>query len=290
MEPDTIFQLGKEGNDTILYDTLTHNSFGIPLKEEYVDMVKGDALYTDKGQEEAQLRYDGVLMPFNIGQSDSIFGLLLLCLLFFTHICNGGFTFLKENIKLLFSSEKTQRTHFHTTANETLYSYFLVFQAIVLMSVCIYDVFIEYDPSVPEYRHPLPTILLFIILIALFFGIKDFIYAILGYIFDRKREMAIWRRTHVVSIEILGILYFIPTLLLLYAGAYSLQIIVFMAILFLIVQITLFYQIIIFFIGEKFNFSYLIAYLCTFEILPYVFLFIGLVYLYRIDDFNTLWL
>ncbi|MFV0418306.1 MAG: DUF4271 domain-containing protein [Dysgonomonas sp.] len=290
MKPDTIPQLGREGRDTILYDTLSHNSFGVPLKEEYLDMVKGDTTYIGKGQQEPHLRYDGVLMPFNIGQSDSIFGLLLLCLLFFTHICNGGITFLKENVKLLFSSEKTQRTHFHTTANETLYSYFLVFQSIVLISVCIYDIFIEYDSSAIEYRHPLPTILAFIILIALFFGMKDLIYKILGYIFDRKREFAIWRRTHILSIEILGILYFIPTLLLLYAGAYSLQIIIFMAILFLIVQITLFYQIIIFFIGEKFNFSYLIAYLCTFEILPYIFLFIGLVYLYRIDDFNTLWL
>ena len=66
------------------------------------------------------------------------------------------------------------------------------------------------------------------------------------------------------------------------------EILILILILFLIVQITLFYQIIVFFIGQKFNFLYLIAYLCTFEILPYVYLAIGLIQLYRTDVFNTL--
>src|SRR5690606_2489510 len=109
-------------------------------------------------------------------------------------------------------------------------------------------------------------------------------------IFDEQKRMGVWRRTYIIGIEILGMLYFIPTLLLIYSNYYHLQIIIFMLILFLIVQLILFYQIIVFFIREKFNFLYLIAYLCTFEILPYIFLMIGLVYLYRIDVFNTLWL
>lgn len=229
-------------------------------------------------------------MPFSIEQSDSIFGLLLLCFLFFTHIYNGGYTFLKENVTLLLQPEKSQRFHRQTTSKEVLYSYFLIFQAVVLISITIYDIFVENDQRLTPYNKPLGTILLFMLLTGLFFGAKDMFYKLLGYLFDVQRGVNQWRRTQVVAIEILGILYFLPVLLLVYSPHYHFQIIMFMAILFLFVQILLFYQIIIFFIREKFNFLYLITYLCTFEILPYIFLMIGLVYLYRIDVFNTLWL
>lgn len=270
-----------------VYDSLLTNIYSDNTSpENVVDMdslkVKTDTLIKDN-------RHEGVQMPFSIEQSDSIFGLLLLCFLFFTHIYNGGYTFLKENVTLLLYPEKSQRFHRQTTSKEMLYSYFLVFQAVVLMAIAIYDVFIENDPGLETLHKPLLRIILFMLLIGLFFGIKDILYRILGYLFDAQKGINQWRRTYVVAIEILGILYFLPVLLLVYSPYYHFQIITFMAILFLLVQLLLFYQIIIFFIREKFNFLYLIAYLCTFEILPYIFLFIGLAYLYRIDVFNTLW-
>jgi len=276
-----------QGDKTVPYDSIAQGSFGDSITGDTIDMANKNMEVSISKDDH---RHEGVRMPFTIEQADSVFGLLLLCFLFFAHIFNGGFTFLKENLGLLFSFEKSQRMHHQITARETLYNYFLVFQAIVLISICVYDVFVEYDPLHVGFRSPLVTIISFIILIALFYGVKDTTYKLLGYIFDTKKQIAIWRQTQAIAIEVLGILYFIPTLLILYGGYYSFQIIVFMAILFLLVQITLFYQIIIFFIGEKFNFLYLIAYLCTFEILPYIFLFIGLVYLYRIDVFNTIWL
>ncbi len=279
--------------DSISPDSLHRDSFPSgPLAGELTGFAYRDAadLYKAETVEVDKSRHEGNRMPFTIEQTDGVFGLLLLCFLFFTHIYNGGYTFLKENISLLFTFDKKERIHRQTTSKEALYSYFLVFQAVVLMAIAIYDIFIETNSSVDGVRRPFVTILLFMVLIGLFFGIKDFIYRILGYVFDQGKQMAIWRRICVIAIEILGILYFIPTLLLVYSQYYHWQIIIFMIILFLFVQILLFYQIIIFFIREKFNFLYLIAYLCTFEILPYIFLLVGLAYLYRIDVFNTLWL
>jgi hypothetical protein len=178
-----------------------------------------------------------------------------------------------------------------TTVKEMLYSYFLVIQAVVLAAICICDIFIEIETPGQSNGRPLGTIISFIVLIALFLWIKDILYKIIGYIFDQQKAMSFWRRTYMVSVGILGILYFIPTLLLIYSSYYHIQILVFMLVLFLIVQLTLFYRIVVFFINQKFNFLYLIAYLCTFEIFPYIFLSMGLIYLYRTDVFNTLlWL
>ncbi len=234
------------------------------------------------------VRYSGDLLPFNLEQVDGIFCLLLLCLFLFTYIYSGGLSFLKESISFLFTPVKASRIHSQTTSREMIYSYFLIFQSAVLSAICIYDVFVEYESSVQSNSKAFLTIVTFIVAIALFFGIKDFIYKLIGYIFNQKKAMNSWRRMHMVSIEVLGILYFLPTLLLIYSNFYHTEILILILILFLIVQITLFYQIIVFFIGQKFNFLYLIAYLCTFEILPYVYLAIGLIQLYRTDVFNTL--
>ncbi|MDR1883318.1 MAG: DUF4271 domain-containing protein [Prevotella sp.] len=277
-----------------LDDSVRQNPFGSgPVQGEVVDMINRYAeygLHTGEDGQKDRNGHDGLRLPFNMEQTDGVFGLLLLCFLFFSHIYNGGVTFLKENISLLFSSEKSKKIHHQTTAREYLYNYFLVFQTVVLASICVYDIFIEFDSRSGADRKPFLSILSYMALIGLFLGIKDVAYMMLGYIFDEQKRMKVWRRTCIIGIEILGMFYFIPALLLVYANYYHLQIIIFMLILFLIVQLILFYQIIVFFIREKFNFLYLIAYLCAVEILPYIFLMIGLVYLYRIDVFNTLWL
>ncbi|MDR2953711.1 MAG: DUF4271 domain-containing protein [Prevotella sp.] len=271
----------KGNNSTFLYAFIGSSSEVGIYSDSIIDLSGTNA-------ETTSIRHEGNPIPFNIEHSDGVFGLLLLCFLFFAHVYNGGLAFLSENLKTLFSFNPGERIE--STTKETLYSYFLIFQAIVLASVCLYDYFIEYDPYQIGYRAPLPTILIFILFIIIFLFIKDMSYRFIGFIFEAGKQMTLWRQKYIVSIEILGIIYVIPTMLLLYSNYYNLQIIVFMGILFLIVQLILFYQIIIFFISEKFNFLFLIAYLCTFEILPYFYLYKGLCYLYDIDVFNTLWL
>ncbi len=286
MKHDSIPYTDVKPAGNILYSTPDDS---LPFEVSDTSVVGVDSIIdTLSHTVHSEQRYEGDRMPFTIEQSDSIFGLLLVCFLFFTHIYNGGYAFLKENVAFLLYPEKSQRLHRQTTSKEVLYSYFLIFQSVVLASIALYDVFLESDEGLDVLHRPLLTIFLFMLLLGVFLGIKDLIYRFLGYIFDQQKEVSQLRRAFIISIEVLGIVYLVPVLLIVYSPYYHFQIIVFMVILFLIVQILLFYQIIIFFIREKFNFLYLIAYLCTFEILPYIFLFIGLAYLYRIDVFNTL--
>ncbi len=268
-----------------MQDSLPQQKFS-PFEEEMAKIV---AAYTVKDSKTDSSRHYGSKLPFSLENTDGIFVLILFCFLCFTHIYNGGVSFIKENLSLLFRSDKEKRIHKQTTVKDILYGYFLVFQAVVLIAICLYDVFVEYD-STEVVHTPFLTVVTFILSIGLFLGIRDLIYKIIGYIFDQQKLMRTWRRVSVVSIEILGVLYFIPMLLLIYSNYYHLEILGFMFLLFLVIQITLFYQIILFFVNQKFNFLYLIAYLCTFEILPYIFLSTGLIYLYRTDIFNTLWL
>ncbi|NDV95511.1 DUF4271 domain-containing protein [Dysgonomonas sp. 521] len=280
------------GDSVATQDTISRHTFSFdPVKGEIVDATTSQMNASTEHNPDDIVRHSGERLPFNLEQTDGIFCLLVICILFFAHIYNGGVSFLKENIAYLFSPQKASRLHNQTTVKETIYSYFLVFQAVALIAICIYDIFIDFETPGQSNGRPFVTIITFIVIIALFLGIKDVVYKIIGYIFNQQKTMDLWRKTYMVSVEILGIIYFIPTLFLIYSSYYHTQIFCFMLILFLIVQITLFYQIIVFFINQKFNFLYLIAYLCTFEILPYIFLSTALIYLYRTDVFNTLlWL
>ncbi|MFT3992886.1 MAG: DUF4271 domain-containing protein [Dysgonomonas sp.] len=245
--------------------------------------------YSSKNDSKAD-RHEGIPLPFALEQTDGIFGLILVCFLVFTHVYQGGFTFLKENIRILFSPEKSKNRYGQATVKEVWYTYFLIFQTIALVSICLYDVAMKLEPLEKDMQTPFVTVVAFIILISVFIFLKIGLYRFLGYIFDFKTVMSGWIRSYTTVLEILGIFSLIPTLLLIYSDYLHVVGIAFILILFLLAQLILFYRIIVFFIREKFNFLFLIAYLCTIEILPYVFLSIGLIYLYRFDVYSILWL
>lgn len=237
-------------------------------------------------QRDNAIRHDGRPLPFVLEQTDGIFALLLICFLVFSHI--GGLGFLRNNMSHLFSYEKSLRIQREANIKEVLFSYFLILQTVILVSICLYDIFLEYQPS-PDIGSPLISILSFVVVIGVFLILKSVLYQFIGYVFDLKGIARLWVRSYFVIIQILGIFYFIPTLLLVYGGYWHTQIFIFMAILFIIAQIVLFCRIIIFFIREKFNFLFLIVYLCSVEIIPYLFLGGTLFFIYKKDILNILW-
>lgn len=227
-------------------------------------------------------------LPMSLDRSDGIFALLVVCFLLLAHVYNGGVTFFKENILLVFSSSKSEKLEAQTTTKEMFYSFFLVFLAVLLISISLYEAFDRFMPVDYTEKRPFATIGAFIVLILLFILAKITLNKLIGYIFDIDKKLNTWNRSYLVLLSMFGLLCFLPTLMLVYSSLWHSIIIGFVLVLFLIVQIILFLRIIVFFISRKFNFLYLIAYLCTIEILPYIFLGVGLVYLYRIDIFNTI--
>lgn len=232
---------------------------------------------------------EGIPLPFNLDQMDATFILIMLCFLIFARIYRGDFALLKSNITLLRSFKKNIKSTKVFTSRDMWYTYFLVMQFALLASICIYNIFTDYGLNITDIRNPLRTMGLFIILIFVFFIIKIFIYRLIGYMFDKKKEMAIFEYLYIIMIETLGIAFFIPTLLLVYASYLYTPIAILLAVLALAALVRLLYRIALYFIREKFNYLFMIAYLCSVEIIPYIFLATGLVYLYKTDELIVLW-
>lgn len=268
-------------------DSLYDSAFILPVSQARVDSLSFHTSYSLNTEVDPD-RHPGVELPFSLEQADGVFGLLLLCLLFFSHIYNGGLVFFKENISLLFSSKKYERLSGETTAKETVFRFFLIFQSLILGAICLYSFFQEKRLSEVNGLSPFLNIIGLAAILGLFLLIKIWGYKFFGHILDIKAETRTWIRMNVLIIQILGILFFIPTLLLVYSNMWHYQILLFVFVLFLVLQITLFYRIGSFFVREKFNFLFLIAYLCSSEIIPCIFLAVGLFLFYQNDVFNML--
>lgn len=231
----------------------------------------------------------GINKVFTLEQDDGVLALLVLCFLLFTRIFKGGFTFFRENARLLFSSRENLNLFSETTVTEFWFNFILTFQTILLSAIILFDVFLESDQyKVPQ--HSFYTIILFMLTIALFLSAKYLFYKILGYLFNMKERVKIWLRSCTIVLSMIGIIAFVPTLMMVYSQNFHNYLLIFFLVLFIISQLILFYRIITFFLQENVNFFFLIAYLCGVEIIPYIILYQVLIYLYKVDLIGLLWL
>ncbi len=244
-------------------------------------------LITERSQSNSG--HAGVNKIFTLEQDDGVLALLVLCFLMFTRIFKGGFTFFKESSRLLFSTSGNLSLFRETTVTEFWFNFILIFQTILLSAVVIFDTFLETDQyKLPQ--HSFLTIVLFMLTIFVFLFLKYLLYKILGCLFDLKDHIKIWLRSCTIVLSMLGIIAFVPTLMMVYSQNFHDYLLVFFLSLFVISQLILFYRIITFFLQENVNFFFLIAYLCGVEIIPYIILYKVLIYLYKVDLIGLLWL
>lgn len=233
--------------------------------------------------------HTGVTKVFSLEQDDGVFALLLICFLFFSRIYSGSFSFFRENIRILFSNRDDIRLFSETTITDFWFNFILVFQSVLLSSIILFDIFLESDQYTKPF-HSFWTIVLFMVVISLFLGGKYLFYWIIGYLFNVRHKIHIWLRAYLFVTEMMGIIAFIPVLLLVYSQNYHSFLVIFFIVLFVISRLILFYKVITFFLQENINLLFLIAYLCSVEIIPYILLSQILIFLYKIDITNLLWL
>jgi len=232
--------------------------------------------------------YKGIERPFTLEGDDGIFALLLICFVFFTRIYKGGFSFFKENSRLLLSARKNLSMFSETTTTEFWFNFILLFQTVLLASIIMFDSFLELE-QYPVPQNSFYTVSLFTVTISIFLGIKYLLYRLAGYLFNMQSHIDIWLRNYMIVLEMMGIIAFIPTLMLVYSQNFHQYLLLFFLVLFILSRIILFYRLITFFLRAHVNFLFLIAYLCSLEIIPYFILYQILIYLYKIDIISWLW-
>lgn len=170
------------------------------------------------------------------------------------------------------------------------FRFFMTFQALYLSSITLYAIGKNEGLFVhTEIVQVLGSIGLGFILLLLFFLFKQCCYTLLGYIFTDPEAYRIWRSSYHATIGIWGVTLYFPALWLVFINEQSTTPAIALGILYLLSRFLIIYKIIRIFYKKSISLLYIILYLCAQEILPLVFLYEGMVYLYNFIETNTLW-
>ncbi|MCL1943065.1 MAG: DUF4271 domain-containing protein [Candidatus Azobacteroides sp.] len=261
------------------------------LNRSYYDSVN---LATSKiAKVSHEIRYDGKPLPHSFKPEDGITGLLLMSFLLFSSVYHKGLDFIRQMIQNLF--EVTERDSIFvdsTTINEFRFKAFLLVQSTILLAIFTFitiysssDIFTHYDG-----KKTFTCILLSILAFFIFWGIKWIFNFFIGKIFFSQKKIIIWQNSYFSVIELLGIALFPVILFLVNSQSETLTEVCTILILFLIAIsfILVVYKGFRVFLTKAYGLFYFMLYLCALEILPYMGLYMGLEYMYKLVVFNTL--
>ncbi len=221
---------------------------------------------------------------------DVVFSLLFVLFMCFALVFRTNYRlFLKMMRDVVYVKER-QNLFEVTRGSEWLFRNFMTFQALFLCSVCLFAIAKAYG----YFNHLLEnTVLisigLIMMVLMLFYWCKRCFYYLLGVVFTDAPKYKFWKTNYNTIIGAWGICLYIPALWLVFVGS-SIQIPVLLFVFFYILcRFVIIYKTIRIFHRKNSSFLYISLYLCGQEILPLVFLYEGIIYLYNFIESSTLW-
>lgn len=239
------------------------------------------------------LLFDGYVgIRLSDGQliNDVIFALILVLFVLFSIVYRNNFRLFLKMLQDLRSVKERQSLFLLSSNNETFFRNFMTFQTLMLSSIVLFSIIRAHNlvAVISEGGVLLVLLLLFFVLL-LYYQFKQVLYFAVGNVFFNKQKYRLWKSGYNAVIGAWGVLLYLPVVWLSYIGSYQNIAIWLFIILFILSRLVIIYKIIRIFYKKSDNILYLILYLCAQEILPLVFLYEGLVYLYNFIETNTLW-
>ena len=211
---------------------------------------------------------------------DSIFIIFLICFIIISRVLSRKakmFLALPEELFRL----KERKSIFNESVSHELYvKLLLLVQTIIILSIFLYLVFVNNNNSelinISEFYESIGKICLFLVI---FFFYKWVSYNVVGKIFFQKEALSKWLENFIALICILGMVIFVPVLLMFYIKWMFSFCYFFVIFCILIVVIIVIYRTFVLFFHDIRQLHYLFLYLCAQEIAPLLVFYQGLVYI-----------
>ena len=211
---------------------------------------------------------------------DSVFIIFLACFIIISRILSSKARMFLALPEELFRLKERKSIFNESVGNDLSVKLLLLIQTIVILSIFLYLVFFNDKNddliSVSEFYEIIGKIsLLFIV----FLFYKWISYNIVGKIFFQKEALSQWFSNFLSLIYLLGIMIFIPVLLMFYVGwmySFCYFFVIFCALI--VFSITIYRTYVLFFHDIR-HLHHLFLYLCAQEIAPLLVLYQGLIYI-----------
>ena len=217
--------------------------------------------------------------------NDIMLLIILLMLLAFAVMFRLNTSLLGKMISDVNAGEERQSIFGTIANNNVLFNAVMIFQTLFLCSFFIFSTISEYKYiSTPDTVTTFKTTGILIIILSIFFLFKRLIYATFGYIFTDSSTTKFMLINHQSLFCIWGISLYFPVLWILLVGNFFLFAIIIVIICYLAFRAILIFRFLNMFFNKNTGILFLSLYLCAQEIVPLVFLYEGLIYMYNIIE------
>ncbi|MDR1918725.1 MAG: DUF4271 domain-containing protein [Tannerellaceae bacterium] len=217
--------------------------------------------------------------------NDVIFSLLFALLIVFALVYHRNYHLFLKMVRDVFYVKERLSLFEDIDGNETVFRSFMIFQALLLCAIALFLVSRSQGFITTNYQEVginLLAIGAIWLILFLFYLLKQLMYQLLGSIFTEAGAYKTWRVGYTASVGFWGVLLYVPVLWLAFVAAYW-QIPLFLfGVLFILWRLIIIHKTIWIFNIRGIGFLYIILYLCAQEILPLIFLYEGIIYMYNL--------
>jgi len=234
--------------------------------------------------------YVGIRLWDNQLINDVILSLLLVLLIAFALVFRSNYRLFVKMLKDVVYIKERPSLFEDVAGNEFVFRHFMTFQALFL---CTFSVFAigraKGILNSPVVETNLLIIVSIFIILVIFYEFRQLMYALLGFVFVEKEKYDFWKTGYNAITGLWGVLLYIPVFWLVFVGEFiNIPLMLFILLYILYRFLIIIKSIRIFHISAN-GFLYIFLYLCTQEILPLIFLYEGVNYLYNIIEKSPLW-
>ena len=220
---------------------------------------------------------------------DVIFSMLLLLFIAFSIVFHSNFRLFIKMLKDIVFLKERQSLFEKPVGSEWFFRNFILFQTLFLTSVSLFAIarVYGYINHLKESTVLLSIGVIFIILF-LFYQFKQFLYFLFGSVFADPVRYKLWKTNYNAVMGAWGVLLYIPVLWLVFVGTHIFVPVILFAIFYILCRFVIIYKTIRIFHKINSGLLYISLYLCGQEILPLIFLYKGIFYLYNFIETSTL--
>jgi hypothetical protein len=221
---------------------------------------------------------------------DTLLLLVFLLLALFAVLFRYHFSLFTGIVNELFSKKKHQSLFNERMTGNPLFTGFLKFQALFL---CGLFGFLVYGNYAGFYNLRLfstaEMMVLFFCIAGFFYLFKQGMYSLNGFVFSKKESHKQWSAAYRDLSCLWGISLYIPVIWLILDPKHLTEAFFLFALFYAAFRFTLIHMTVRIFYNKNTGILYLSSYLCAQEIIPLLFLYEGMKYLYNTIEVSTLW-
>ena len=234
--------------------------------------------------------YTGIYIQNITLSNDIMTAIVLILLAVCALIFQLNFPVFNNMISNTFAGDQRQRIFETTEKNSFLFTVFMTFQTLLLLSIYFFSASVRYRHMLnADIRTTFLSIGLLLVLFFIYYLFKRFLYAIFGTVFFEKPTNTMLFANFQALLSTWGIVLYVPVLWMLIFDDHLYITVIMLIFSFLLFKIIFVLRFVYVFYKKYTGFLFLSLYLCAQEIAPLVFLYEGMVFTFNIIERNNAW-